>query len=272
MWMCSINWSLNHKISPNSSWQGRVAWSEHFKKRTERFGGRTVDQPKRRWFRRGRQKKSSLHRTHLILSELLQQINKYDIYPDLFRTTKQRSIKGDTSQELNRSDIQSDNDTSFQPSDISTPVSSKRKPIGTTINLSTANTTLNESTMSVLSNLSENQSTLLDSQNQTPTLVAVNAVNPFHGATLANGVIQVPQHQQILIQIPTIDILKIQAQQQQQQQQGCEISTSCAGSLPGNGNLAGRSTMYQQRLFRHLKTESSVVEVSRMEIFSWITF
>lgn len=198
-------------------------------------------------------------------SLLCSQINKYDLYPELFRT-KQRPNRSDNNQEPSRSVAQSDNDTTFQPSAISTPTSTKNKSMGNT--QTAATDTVNESTISVLTNLSTNdQSTLLGSENQTPTLVPVNVVNPFHGAKFVNGVIQVPQHQQILIQIPTIDILKVQAQQQQQHQhQECEIITSSVDSLFRPGSSTGKSSLYQQRLFRHLKSDSPVTEVSCFRI------
>lgn len=199
-----------------------------------------------------------IHIPSSIISNL--QINKYDNIPELFRT-KQKTNKNDSTHDMNRSDVQSDHENSFQPSQISTPVSSKPK----TNNL--CNTIAgDDSVISILSNLSTNESNLLDASNQTQTLVPVNVVNPFQGASLVDGVIQVPQYQQVLIQIPTIDILKIQAQeQQQQQQQQAELISIRADQCDSEFNedrLVSRASRYQYKLFQHLKTDLPVAMVS----------
>lgn len=198
------------------------------------------------------------------------QINKYDNIPELFRT-KQKTTRNDSTNELNRSDTQSDPDNSFAPSQISTPVSSKEKSVQ---NISNATTNAeDDSITSILSNLTTNPSNLLNSNNRTPTLVPINVVNPFQGASVVNGVIQIPQYQQILVQIPTIDILKMQAQQQQQQQQ-LELNGSYAGSSNTNvlsglqsdplvdERLISRTARYQHKLFQHLKTDLPIDVVS----------
>lgn len=189
------------------------------------------------------------------------QINKYDIIPELFRT-KQKTTRNDSAHELNRSNVQSDLNYSFQPSEISTPVSSKEKSLHS--NLSTT-TIPNDSTTSILSNLTSTQSTMLDSSIQTPAVVPIdnNILNPIQGASFINGFIHLPQYQQILIQIPTIDILKIQTQQQYP-------NLSRVGpSL--DGFVVGQSSRYQQKIFQHLKTDLPVVMVmSFARLFSII--
>lgn len=219
------------------------------------------------------------------------QINKYDNIPELFRT-KQMTNRSDSTHEMNRSDIQSDHETSFQPSQISTPVVSRAKLINNNNNISST-VGGNDSLISIASNLTSNivstiqeshltpnQQNLIDSITQTSTVVPINVVNPFQGASFVNGVVQLSQYQQILVQIPTIDILKLQAQQHQQ-------SESIAASAVGQSNLqaeqirqcdpiaaAGesvtqciddriisRASRHQHILFRHLKTDLPVTVV-----------
>lgn len=117
----------------------------------------------------------------------------------------------------------------------------------------------------MLSNLTSNQSSLINPISQTPTLVPVNVVNPFQGASYVNGVIQLPQYQQILIEIPTIDLLKMQSQQQQQQSQSFisnSSQTSQSQSQFSNDRLLSRTAQYHNRLFDHLKTDLPVDVVS----------
>ncbi len=163
-----------------------------------------------------------------------------------------------------------------------------------------------------------NQSSVLDSHNQTSTLVTM--VNPFQGAKLVNGVLQVPQYQQILMQIPTTEILKMQAHQQQQSEsvtstdgssssqsigvpqyqpiliqiptidilkmqaqtpnhQQCQPklqsqtitstavrSDGITSSFMNDSRLVTRATMYQSKLFQHLKTDLPVTVVSHFEV------
>lgn len=135
-----------------------------------------------------------------------------------------------------------------------------------------ASTTTNaedDSIISMLSNLNTttattNQSNLLCPNHQTSTLVPINVVNPFQGASVVDGVIQIPQYQQIMIQIPTIDILKIQAQQQQQQQEQQQselnaytgaVSTNSPSVHQSDQECLSRTARYQHKLFQHLHTE-----------------
>lgn len=183
------------------------------------------------------------------------------MYPEFFRT-KQKTSRNDTAHEMNRSNVESDPDNSFQPTQISTPVvSRKERLIHSNVSSTVAE---NDSIVSVLSNLTSNQSSLSDSNNHTSTLVPVNVVNPLQGASFVNGVIQLSQYQQILVQIPTIDILKIQAQQQQQKQQSESIafSSSRSDSQFIDDRVISRASQYQYKLFQHLKTDLPVDVVS----------
>lgn len=176
---------------------------------------------------------------------------------------------------MNRTDAQSDHESTFQPSQISTPISRKEKPIPATI---TSTIAADDSMTSILSNLTTNQSSLLDANNQTSTLVPVNVVNPFHGASFVNGVIQLPQYQQILIKLPTIDILKMQAQQQQEQQQQQQSEMSVSNPIYPcdtqfiDDRVISRHSQYQQRLFQHLKTDLPVDVVSQFPLILTLIF
>lgn len=195
------------------------------------------------------------------------QINKYDIIPGLFRT-KQKSTKNDSANELNRSNYQSDQNSLFQPSQISTPVSSKEKSVRT-IASSTTNAE-DDSIVSILSNLNttatSNESNLLSPNNQTSTLVPINVVNPFQGASIINGVIQIPQYQQVLVQIPTIDILKMQVQQQQQSELNASYTRPGYTHLPSvhqcTQEFTSRHALSQHKLFQHLHTDLPTVVVN----------
>lgn len=184
------------------------------------------------------------------------------MYPEFFRK-KQQTSRNDTTHEMNRSNVETDPDNSFQPTQVSTPVvSRKERLIHSNVSSAVAE---NDSIVSVLSNLTSNQSSLSDSNNHTSTLVPVNVVNPLQGASFVNGVIQLSQYQQILVQIPTIDILKIQAQQQQQQQQQSEsiaFSSSRSDSQFIDDRVISRASQYQYKLFQHLKTDLPVEVVS----------
>lgn len=185
-------------------------------------------------------------------------MNKYEL-PELFRT-KQKLNRSDSNVELNRSDTQSDHDQSFQPSEISTPISSKAKSINSNLTTTIDDTMANQSI------------TQIDLCNQTSTLVAVNVINPFQGATLTNGVVQLPQYQQVLLQIPTIDVLKFQSQQHEEekkqeltqqlderQQQRSPDPTDDTDSV--TDRLISRTAVYQLKLFRHLRTDLPVTVV-----------
>lgn len=76
-------------------------------------------------------------------------------------------------------------------------------PLNTSsLNASTSNISLNAPTDS--------------HQYQVP--IPINTLNPYHGSYFQNGVFQLPMFQQVVVLVPTIDILKHQNQQQQPQQ------------------------------------------------------
>lgn len=199
-----------------------------------------------------------------LLKTITLQINKYDIIPELFRTT-QKGSRSENSNELSRSDEHSDKDDSFEPSEISTPTSRRGRSL---VDMSTCTTNgENSSVISFVSNLSSNQSNLLNVTSPTQTLMPINVVNPFQGAAVVNGIIQIPQYQQVMVQIPTIDILKIQARQLEfacnlQSVSGTNQLNSIARSDVTSNDFLSVSARNQYRLFQHLYTDLPLVLVS----------
>lgn len=117
--------------------------------------------------------------------------------------------------------------TSFQPQNVSTPTTSKsmtdRLPLPT--NVSVQSPVNPYATAQIQQNTSTHNSSQMSSS-PLKISIPVAALNPYHGAVVRDGVIQLAQFQQIIVTVPTIDILNRQlpvAMHPNHMQQNCSI-------------------------------------------------
>lgn len=95
----------------------------------------------------------------------------------------------------------------FQPQNVSTPTTSKSLADRTP--LSTANASVQSPMYPYNNSMAQNSAMVNSSQTSASPLkitIPVAALNPYQGAVLHNGVIQLAQFQQIIVTVPTIDI------------------------------------------------------------------
>lgn len=162
----------------------------------------------------------------------------------------------------------------FQPTQMSTPFSEIRNqpialspmetsPIVPNIITNVHNTIaigsgacvsypINPHTLSPLSGASiiPGVSNLCYTQTTTPYTIPLQQLNPYHSAVLKDGIVQLPQFQQFIITVPTIDIIK---------SQHIQINNSQTETIPNSSlsptiNVSGRPPL-KRRNFEFLKEE-----------------
>lgn len=174
-----------------------------------------------------------------LLKELfgdLPDLNVFDYEENSEKTTTEQQSESQSydkqkSITMSKAPVGSD---SFQPTQMSTPLSDVRNqpiafpttdtsPIVPNIITNVHNTIaigagtcvtypINPQTLSPLSGASiiPNVADLCYSQTTTPYTIPLYQLNPYHSAVLKDGIVQLPQYQQFIITVPTIDILKSQ--------------------------------------------------------------
>lgn len=170
-------------------------------------------------------------------------------------------------------------DDAFQPTQMSTPLSSIHhqpialsssvtSPIVPNIITNVHNTIaigagtcvtypVNPHTLSPLSASSPCAPSLCYSQSTTPYTISLQHLNPYHRAVLKDGIVQLPQFQQFIITVPTLDILK---------SQHIQINHSQTETIP-NSSLSPTSSVSEKpqlkrRNFEFLKSEKPASYVS----------
>lgn len=126
------------------------------------------------------------------------------VTPPLIQTVDTKSKQSSRSKKA-KLDLAETSNNLFRPNCMSTPVQPVRPISRIPQNQSVIDTSVIQPPA-----LQQNSIIYIRNPNNSNELIPISNINIFNGSVVNNGVLQVPEYQQIMIQIPTIDLLKSQ--------------------------------------------------------------